>query len=108
MSFQPTEEVANFNSDDEVFEMPQKPHFRAGERTLASMNERRITDRKASAVMIRTQTNVGGVAGTVYVRALWTNRLDNFAIFITQSYIDWTCISLFLSALIYSHLSCLR
>jgi hypothetical protein len=71
MAFQPNADDIDFNSDNEVFELLSNPHPKAGERSITAMKENRIINQRASAIMLRTQTDVRGSAGTIYRRTLW-------------------------------------
>jgi hypothetical protein len=67
------------NSSDQEYEPAVKPHFRAGLKSIESMHKSRREDRFTSKKRLRTLENVRGAPGTVYHRALWLNRLENYA-----------------------------
>jgi hypothetical protein len=67
-----------FNSSDQEYEPVQKPHFKAGLKSIESMLETRFEDRRTSKKRLRTLQDTRGAPGTVYSRSLWLNRLENY------------------------------
>ena len=60
------------------FEAPPKIHPRAGNKSVELMMEHRFDDRKMTKKRMKTLQNTAGAPGTVYFRALWENRLDEY------------------------------
>ena len=67
-----------FNSSGLEFEEPVKPHLRAGMRSLESMTESRIEDRKNTKKKVRALHDTLGAPGSIYMRHLWLNRLEAY------------------------------
>jgi hypothetical protein len=68
-----------FNSSDIEMDPVVKPHLNAGQKSITAMFESRFDDRKMSKKRLRTLTDTRGAPGSIYIRALWLNRIESYA-----------------------------
>jgi hypothetical protein len=71
--------MADFDSSDIEFDVPENNASRIGSRAMASMTERSALDRIESKRTIKTLQDVAGAPGTIITRRYWYTLFMHFA-----------------------------
>ncbi|KAG9228158.1 hypothetical protein BJ875DRAFT_478206 [Amylocarpus encephaloides] len=74
----PGRRAEDFNSSDQEYDTASNKHARKGFVSIEAMQENMFEDRKRSKNRLREQEHTLGAPGSIDMRGLWLNRLDNY------------------------------